>query len=228
MSILKITPTQKILFFDIETASAHKNVKKENPAMFDLFRYKHRDRETEALLSEADTIALYDKTAALSPIYGKIVCISAGYINGAEFRMTSFVGEEKDILKSFIETVKSSKRVLCGYNTPFDVPYIRKRFIANGLPDYLNNLQGNDSFMKPWDLDKIIIDLMVAWKGVGYTTDSLEEVCFALGIDSPKDGDVTGSNVSKSFHSGKIEKIKEYCEKDVAATMKVYLKLKNY
>lgn len=226
--ILTHTPVTKLLFFDIETASAHKNVKKENPEMFELFKYKQRNKETEELPTDNEATLLYQKIAALSPIYGQVVCISAGVILAdGTVKITSYTGKEEDILREFVQMVKKSGRTLVLFNAPFDIPFVRKRFSILGLHDYLTTAQGCDMGCKPWDLEKTVIDLMALWKGISYYPDSLDELCLALGVKSPKHGEVTGSNVSKSFHEGKIELIKEYCEKDVLATIEVFNKLKS-
>lgn len=215
---------KKILFFDIETSS---NLPTITPGTreFDLFRYKRRDNKTDALLSEEDTIAEYKRTAALSPIYGRIVSISIGLIkNDDTIYLKTFSGDEAKILQDFVQLVNSlSGYTLCAWNIDFDIPYIRKRFVINGLTDYLSDACGNDSMEKPWTI-RGLLDLMTVWKGISFYNDSLDEVTYALGIKSPKSTGVKGSEVSKVFHEGGIKDIIKYNEEDVIALINIFLR----
>ena len=117
--------------------------------------------------------------------------------------------------------------MLVGYNLiQFDVPYIRKRFFINGLTDYLTEKQGNDVYAKPWDLDDSIFDLMVAWKGSGYLTASMDEVAMAFGV-ATSNGGMSGNEVSNVYHAGGIDKIAEYCEEDVRVVAEILQAWKN-
>lgn len=220
---------KKVLIFDIETASRYKNPKKENPEHFEVFKYKRRDRETGALPTDTEALSLYKNEAALSPIYGQIVCISCGiFAPDGSLRIKTFQGEESEILKQFVKLVKEYNYKLVGYNVPFDLPYIRKRFLHHGLTDYLSANQGLDVGVKPWELTETTLDLLQVLKGVGWANESLEEACLLLNIPTPKKGDCTGPKVSEYFHSGKINEIVEYCEEDVKATAQIYLKLQPF
>src|SRR5690606_5612746 len=90
--------------------------------------------------------------------FGKIVCISAGFmtIKGdiRQFRVTSFFGDEVKILKDFSNLLANhfghAQHLLCGHNAKeFDIPFIARRMIIHGLPlpDKLN-LFGK----KPWEV----------------------------------------------------------------------------
>ncbi len=52
-------------------------------------------------------------------------------------------------------------------------------------------------------------------------------MCTVLDIDSPKNGDVKGDNVTTNYWAGNHEEIKEYCEKDVKALVDIITKLNN-
>ena len=75
---------------------------------------------------------------------------------------------------------------------------------------------------KPWDMR--ITDLSDDWRGKFAWAYTFDEVCYELSVDSPKDA-INGSDVHKYFWSGRIEEIKTYCEKDVAASIEVSKKI---
>jgi hypothetical protein len=62
-----------------------------------------------------------------------------------------------------------------------------------------------------------------AWQE-GFT--SLDLLATTLGIDSPKD-DINGSEVHEAYYGGQIDRIKEYCQKDVVTLAQILLRLSN-
>ena len=81
---------------------------------------------------------------------------------------------------------------------------------------------------KPWEIKTF--DLSEKWKaGFKYYT-SLDEVCYEMDIDSPKD-DISGSEVHEVYWGGtywnddNLIRIKTYCEKDVYSSMFVCKKM---
>lgn len=212
---------KKLLFCDIECVSG-KRSSELGTTEFELYKYKLRNKETDELPSDDFVIDHYIKRAALNPLYGKIISISIGIINGNEARLKTFKGEEKDILKDFVEFVNSNDYILIWWNQDFDLPYLRKRFVINGLADYLADKRGNDSMEKPWTL-KGTLDLMQVWKGISFYNDSINEVAFSLGIKSPK-SDMNGSQVSEEYYKGNIEKIYNYNRQDVLCLMQIFRK----
>lgn len=209
-----------LLFMDIETVRGEETFDENHPH-YDVWAWKQRDHDTNEIPTADEVIQSYYNKAALSAIWGKVVCISVGYISGGELHKKSFTGPEEIILREFVEMVKKSKRTLVGYNViKFDIPFIRKRFFINGLDNYLDAKQGNDVYAKPWDLDESIFDLMVAWKGSSFANDSLDEVAMAFGIKNPK-ANLHGNEVSTYYYDGRLNEIVDYCEGDVEAVAKL-------
>lgn len=226
------------LFFDVETATGHKDLKslaEDNPRMAALWG-KRCDyyRRSDEKLSDLSDDEIYLEKASLEPEFSRIVCISFGALddNGSS-RFTSFYGaDEKDILEKASKvfnnaSVKGMK--LCGHNIKgFDVPCIAKRMLFNGMIDLPRSLVIWDK--KPWDLpflDTSEIFAFGSWVQQKYL--SLDLLSCALGIDSPKD-DIDGSMVSGVFWDGvdspeSLERIKEYCEKDVETVIKSLQKI---
>lgn len=219
---IKNLDLEKILFFDIETVPQNKDLDT-NTEEFDLFRYKNRDKKTYDLPTEADTIELYNTTAALSPVYGKVVCISMGYVRNGNIYVKSLTGNEREILLAFFKALGSFD-MTSGYNIlRYDLPFLRIRAYINNvgyaLPDKFS-----DTDQKPWDLTDRHIDTMDIIKGSGYNTFSLAEACYMFGIKSPKD-DISGSDVAKVFYSEGVDRIAVYCNKDVIASVQLLCKL---
>jgi DNA polymerase III epsilon subunit-like protein len=213
---IKSLEYSKLLFVDIETVAGCNNFDENHP-QYDIWAWKQRNKETNEILTAEENIKLYNTKAALFAEWGKIVCISVGFVHNEELHIKSFVGEEKQMLIDFIDLVKSTGRMIAGHNIiGFDINFIRKRFFINGLTDYLSDKQGNDVYMKPWLLDQSLFDTMVAWKGSGFANTSLEELTMVFGIPTSKDN-CHGNEVTEFYYSGRIKEIQSYCEKDVAS-----------
>jgi predicted PolB exonuclease-like 3'-5' exonuclease len=62
---------------------------------------------------------------------------------------------------------------------------------------------------------------MQLWAGYGKTV-TLDNLCLALGVPSPKDGDLDGSKVFDAWREGKTVRIAEYNLRDAYAVREVY------
>ena len=78
---------------------------------------------------------------------------------------------------------------------------------------------------KPWEVPHL--DTLELWKFGDYKHyTSLKLLTHVLGIPSPKE-DIDGSMVRQVFYdNGEIDRIVEYCERDVVAIAQIILKLR--
>jgi hypothetical protein len=215
-SKIKNLDYSKLLFADCETIRGEETFDQSHP-YYSVWQWKQRNKETNEFLSDEENIRLYYDKSALFPEWGKIACISVGFIHNDELHIKSFVGEEKEILTNLISLVKSTGRSLVFHNAEFDMPYIRKRWFINGLKteDYLSETQGNDVGMKVWDMEKSVHDSMKLWKGINFGNTSLDELAMCFKIPSSK-LIMHGNETSDYFYSGRIKELQSYCESDVA------------
>lgn len=215
-----------ILFFDIETVPETENFSDLDVEMKELWEQKTQYQRRDDFTPED----FYER-AGIWAEFGKIVCISVGYFTNKSdirnFRVTSFFGEEKKILKDFSNLLDThfghAQHVLCGHNAKeFDIPFIARRMIINNIaiPAKLN-LFGK----KPWEIPHL--DTLELWKFGDYKNfTSLKLLTKILGIPSPK-GDIDGSQVANVFYADKdIDRIITYCEKDVIAVAQIFLRFR--
>jgi hypothetical protein len=171
---------------------------------------------------------------SLSATSGRILSIAvhegpiAGLDLGIEQRATERVfgitedGEEQDEKKSLQAFLEYMKRFdidadeLVGHNIiGFDLPFIFQRCLVNcisarplvDLRDY--NVRGVFDTMHHW------------WLGARRNV-SLDDIAWALGIESSKTAEVEGSKVYDLYQAGKLAEIREYNLNDVRVTRKVY------
>lgn len=127
---------------------------------------------------------------------------------------------EKDILESINSVFESLKMppLWIGHNIcGFDLRYLWKRFIVNGIKPNIKIPYD----AKPWSND--VYDTMFEWAGTGGDKKSMDFVCKALGIEGK--GDMDGSKVYQAWLDGKYDEIAEYCEDDVKKTREIYKRL---
>lgn len=217
----------KILFLDIETVPLFESFE-----LVPEIEQTYFAEKTAYQRKEDQTPEEFYEKAGIWAEFGKIICISVGYFtpqqNPRDFRLKSFYGEEVDLLKEFKSLVgtyfSTPYHLLCGHNAKeFDFPYIARRMLILGieLPKPLELFN-----KKPWEVPHL--DTLHLWRFGDYKHyTSLKLMAYVLGIPSPKD-DIDGSQVAGVYYKEKnLERIVQYCEKDVITVAQVILKLRN-
>ncbi len=214
---------EDILFLDIETVSQYPDFDELSDNMKALW-----ERKSKYIKKEDQTSAEIYGKAAIYAEFGKIVCISAGFVSKGILRVKSFFGnDEKIILSEFKELLQKSfsihDKYLCAHNgKEFDFPYIARRMLVNSinLPVALD-IAGK----KPWEIKHL--DTLELWRFGDYKNyTSLSLLTEIFGIPTPKD-DIDGSMVGEVYWKEKnTERIAKYCEKDVVAIVQLYRKYK--
>lgn len=215
---------ENILFLDIETVPLYANFNEVPAIEQELFANKTAYKRGDEI-----TVKEFYNKAGIWAEFGKIVCISVGYFSNKELRITSFASDDETQLlvdfKNLLENYfNQPKHVLCGHNAKeFDFPFIARRMVIHGidLPNRLN-LFGK----KPWEVPHI--DTLELWKFGDYKHyTSLKLLTYLLNVPSPK-GDIDGSQVAEVYYQEKdLPRIVRYCEQDVLALARVYLKMNN-
>ena len=172
---------------------------------------------------------------SLSAVSGRILSIAVhvGPIPGLEFPglgptesehvfgidRDGFEQAEKRALLDFLALLKDFDGdcdELVGHNIiGFDLPFIFQRCLVHeiqvrpfvNLSDY--NVRGVFDTMHRW------------WLGARRNV-SLDDVAWALGIESSKTAEVEGSKVFDLYQAGELEKIRDYNLADVRVTRKIY------
>ncbi len=212
-----------VLFLDIETVPANYNFES-LPENFQ----QHWDKKSAYFRKEDEKASDVYQRAGIYAEFGKIICISVGILSqNNKFRVKSFFGDdEKQLLIEFSQMIlnwdKINSKFICGHNIKeFDIPYICRRILVNGLtlpPTF--DLAGK----KPWEITHI--DTLELWKFGDYKNfTSLALLADLFNIPTPKD-DIDGSQVYGVYYEEKnLERIVTYCEKDVLCVANLLLRL---
>jgi predicted PolB exonuclease-like 3'-5' exonuclease len=225
-------PLEKLLFIDIETvgiAPTFSVLKKDNTKLSSLFEhyeswFKKRFPEDEKLNLDE----LFLSRTSLVPEFAKIVCVCMGIVDpNGNFKTTVISdSDEKKLLQSVKKTLVKCGEMgywLCGHNVKnFDIPMLGKRMVINEiLPPKI--LPSYDT--KPWEIRAI--DTREIWQFGQYASIStLDLMCGVMDVESSKSEEMDGSKVHEVFWNEKnLEKISNYCEKDVIVLYKLMDKL---
>ena len=226
---------QKIMFLDIETVPFTSEYKDISPELSCIWEDKFlliQKRMPEKYSIDTTAEEAYHSSAGIYAEFGKIVCISVGFIHFQDkvmsFRTKSFAGDdEKKLLEDFttliVKFCTSKVHTLCGHNIKeFDIPFICRRLLINGLAlPPIFQLSGK----KPWEIN--FIDTLELWRFGDYKNyTSLKLLTAVFGIPTSKD-DIDGSQVARVYYKEKdVNRIALYCQKDVLATAQVFLRMK--
>ena len=226
----KVMP-EHILFLDIETIPQVERLDQFSDKMQKLW-----NRKAEQIGKPDDSAEAIFQRAGIYAEFGKIICISAGFIyrkgkeNERFFKVKSFYGDdEKQLLADFSEMLQkymaNPAHKICAHNgQEFDFPYISRRMLLNGmkLPSVLD-IAG----AKPWEVKDYMLDTMQLWKfGDFKHYTSLDLLCAIFNIPTPKD-DIDGSQVYGVYYQQHdLERIKTYCEKDAFSVAQIFLRFK--
>lgn len=217
----------KVLFLDIETVPVVYNWPDLDPIMQDLWAKKSKYRQEQ----QGKTAEEIYSEAGIYSEFGKIICIGVGLIHGEpgdyKYKGKSYASaNEVDVLEGFRSLAdkhySSTDHFLCGHNSrEFDFPYIARRCIINRLPLPRSLDIGGK---KPWEVKHL--DTMQLWKFGDYKHfTSLELLTHILDVPTPKD-EMSGADVGRVFwEENGLDRIVEYCHKDVLATAQVFLRL---
>jgi predicted PolB exonuclease-like 3'-5' exonuclease len=217
---------QELFMFDIETVGQHKNwetFKSSDLRGAKLFESKYNKMNWVEKYGSVDEA--YLDNAGIVSTYGKIVCISFGFLDDkGEKKIRSLYGDdEKDIVETFnnlLKKIETKNFNLSGFRiNHFDIPWVLHKLHKYGI-EPANMIYMYDK--KPWDMR--ITDMSDDWKQKFAWAFSFDEMCYEIGVKSPKDN-MNGSEVHKAYWNGEIEKIREYCESDVSSSIDCGLKI---
>lgn len=128
-----------------------------------------------------------------------------------------FGGDERAILERFWAAAAKFDRVITYNGRVFDVPFLMQRSLILDVP-VSSNLMPPRFNLRASHLDLAeVLSQFRATRPYG-----LAAWTQAVGLSSPKEGEVAGAQVGEFFHAGKVKPILEYCMRDVVATAQLH------
>lgn len=162
---------ENILFWKIQVARCEETLEDESTT--ELFT----DRVLMAGYN-GDLQEHWEETANKNPLFGKLISLSLAFVKDNTIRVKYFTGKEKDLLKTFINTVKSpyfNDYKLACFDSQFLLPFLGIRLDINNIREELpNGLKYRG--LRSWDLSGI--DIRDFYQGAGAYRPSLRELCY--------------------------------------------------
>jgi 3'-5' exonuclease len=161
-------------------------------------------------------------------IYHSIACIGAliAHHDGDHWVVDALgaphVGErsEKELIASFVDRIAELTPHLVTFNgSSVDLPVLRYRAMVHKVPAI--GLSTRPYFNRYTDDAIDLCDVLSSFAPQAKAT--LHELCRVMGLPGKPDG-MNGAEVEKYFRDGRIREIADYCESDVVATYRVWLR----
>ena len=224
------------LYIDIETIPAQRaDVMEEIKATIKPpATFKKPESIAEWMRTEGPAAAdeAYRKTG-LDGAYGQICVVGLALDYGAPITIYEADWQSSDGERRILEALscqltdwidRSDEFTTCviGHNvSAFDLRFLAQRSIVNGIRPHITLARAAQA--KPWESEKVF-DTMVQWTGSANVRVSLDKLCKALSIPTPKDG-ITGATVWDAVQAGRITEVAAYCAMDVSATREVHRRM---
>lgn len=218
---------KNLLFLDIETTASEAQYEDLPERMKPLWAHKAKFLDPNQNFSVPD---LFSEKAAIYAEFGKIIVIGLGFLfqndeNEWCLKAKSLQNDnEYELLQEFANLIKtkfSTAQLVAHNGLEFDFPYICRRMTINKIqiPQILQ-VQGK----KPWEINHI--DTLELWKfGDRKSFTSLELLAACLDVPTSKHG-IDGSKVNSTYYIEKnLQKIADYCTRDVVVLAQIYLRL---
>jgi DNA polymerase elongation subunit (family B) len=127
---------------------------------------------------------------------------------------------EKETLNSFLNILNDfdpETDEIVGHNIlNFDLPFILQRCLVNGIS--VKRYMG----LTGYNTRRVFDTMQNWWLGDRRGRVSLDDLAWALGIESSKTDAAEGSKVFDLYQSGRLNEIREYNLRDVRLTRKIY------
>lgn len=192
-----------------------------------------------------EELGIYMQELQFSPLIGQIIVLGV-YDVGQKSGVVSFqtidleVGElsegemtykqrsEKSMLESFWGGIGDYDECITFNGRGFDIPYIIARSGALGV-HITRDLMSNRFNNKSWG-GIVHVDLLdqLSYYGAVRRAGSLHLWTQAMGIESPKGGDISGKEVGAAYKAGRSLDIARYNARDLVATAALYERWKQY
>jgi len=131
---------------------------------------------------------------------------------------------EKGILEGFWETIRQYDRFITFNGRRFDCPFLMIRSAIHGIRPTRNLMP----YRYDWKIHCDLLDQLTFYGALPLRWFTLDFVCRAFDIESPKSGGITGLDVKELFAQGEYREIAQYCLSDVVATAELYRRWEAY
>lgn len=210
----------KYLYWAIQSSQIINPTEKQ----LELFQTKHKEDYEQDIVYEGESLLnKFRLNSWRNPLWSTITAITIAFENGGEMRVKHIVGEEKDLLQTFVNLIKSSFQdyTLVNFDSEVILPFLGVRLHKNG---FIKNIHPNLKYqggIRSWNFSGI--DVKAYYKGGGKYSFSLKEIAYILNIDSQ--GIINYRDEFAYLNSANHEALKISAIKQVEVTAEIWRKL---
>lgn len=152
---------------------------------YEMYRQHYKkDFENRILMSEEETLEHYKKFAYKNPLFSRIYSLTLAFENAGQLRVKYFTGNERDLIMTFLNTLKDSHFSDYGvvhYDAEVILPYLGTRMAVNKIKTAIPpQLQYQN--MRPWNLLGTCVRNY--FQGAGLYKNTLKEIAWIYGIEA--------------------------------------------
>jgi len=129
---------------------------------------------------------------------------------------------EVAMLGKFWELAEKYQTVVTYSGRSFDLPYLYIRSAIHGIRPGKDFMRGRYLYQQQPNAQHIDLYDQLTFYGSVYNLGGLHLACRAFNIESSKNGEIEGADVSRYYHDGRYQEIAEYNARDLVATRELY------
>lgn len=190
------------------------------------FQKRVQELQFSPLMGQVIVIGVYDLEQKTGVVSFQDPITERG--ESVEGKITYKQRSEKSMLEAFWGGISQYDECITFNGRGFDIPYLIARSGVNGV-HVTRDLMSNRFNNKSWG-GMIHTDLydQLRYYGSVQRTGSLHLWTTAMGIESPKGGDIAGKDVGQAYKDGRAFEIAQYNARDIIATGELYLRWKEF
>lgn len=129
---------------------------------------------------EEELKQLFNRIAYKNPLFSKIYSLSLAFVHNDTVKVKYFIGKEKDLIQTFLNTVNRSEWTLVQLDSGVLLPYFGIRASKNSIG--VNHKGLKYKGLRPWNLESI--GLKEYFQGAGDYRFSLKEIAYIYGLEA--------------------------------------------
>lgn len=209
----------KVLYWKLQNKLESPEIKP-GTKEYDIYRNHYKvNYESRELMNEVQTIMHHRMNGFKSPLFSQIYSLTIAYVHENQIRVKYITGEEKDLLQTFLNIVKSEHfkeyKIAC-FEAEVLLPYLGIRLDRNGNKQTLpQDLQYKN--MRPWNLTGISV--RDYYQGAGVYKPTLKELAYIFNLES---NFVDPADEFTLYQADKIKELKESAIDEVFTLVNVH------
>lgn len=209
----------KVLYWKLQNKLESPEIKP-GTKEYDIYRSHYKvNYESRELMNEVQTIMHHRMNGFKSPLFSQIYSLTIAYVHENQIRVKYITGEEKDLLQTFLNIVKSEHfkeyKIAC-FEAEVLLPYLGIRLDRNGNKQTLpQDLQYKN--MRPWNLTGISV--RDYYQGAGVYKPTLKELAYIFNLES---NFVDPADEFTLYQADKIKELKESAIDEVFTLVNVH------